>query len=252
MKSRKKIWALSAALLVAASTLAIAQSVTQFIGAASHVIGVVTAIHPGGKTQAVTLNDKIVQDETLTTGADGGVHLVFLDETVLRMGENSQLTIDAFIYDPSTKEGINALEFNIGAFRFITGKMAKKGISMKLPTGILGVRGTDLEVIVDNSGDILIGVNKGKGVYTSPITGQTIEIPAGMQAVINILGITLSPWSGGSLSNDTALADPEPGNERPNLQEIIGVPPQIIQPMSPTMPPVDIHPPQMPPQMHQY
>jgi len=248
LKDHKKAWALSAALLVAASTLAMAQSVTQFIGTTDHVIGVVTAIHPGGKTQAVTLNDKVVQDETLTTGADAGVHLVFLDDTVLRMGENSQLTIDAFIYDPSTKEGINALEFNIGTFRFITGKMAKKGISMKLPTGILGVRGTDLEVVVDNSGDILVGVNKGKGVYTSPITGQTIEIPAGMQAVINILGITLSPWSGGSLSNDKALKDPEPGNGRPNLQELIGVPPQIIQPV----PPVDIHPPQMPPQMHQY
>ena len=145
LKNHKQIWVLPATLLVVASTLAMAQGTAPIVGAASHVIGAVTAIHPGGETQTVTLNDKIVQDETLETRADAGVHMLFLDDTVLRMGENSKLTIDTFVYDPATREGINALEFNIGAFRFITGKMAKEEISIKLPTGILGVRGTDLE-----------------------------------------------------------------------------------------------------------
>ncbi len=241
LKNHKQIWVLPATLLVVASTLAMAQGTAPIVGAASHVIGAVTAIHPGGETQTVTLNDKIVQDETLETRADAGVHMLFLDDTVLRMGENSKLTIDTFVYDPATREGINALEFNIGAFRFITGKMAKEEISIKLPTGILGVRGTDLEVVVDRNGDAKVGVNSGTGIYTPPTTNVPVLIPTGMQAVINILGITINPWDGGSLSNDTALKESAPENGRPNLQELIGVPAQIIQPAAPPTPPPPVH-----------
>src|SRR6476661_9283133 len=44
-------------------------------------------------------------NELITTNANDRAHLVFLDGSSLTVGPNAQLTIDKFVFDPSTKTG---------------------------------------------------------------------------------------------------------------------------------------------------
>ncbi len=89
--------------------------------------------------QPVYLNDEISTDDK------GNLQVLLLDETIFTIGPNSTIVIDQFIYDPSTQNGqINAKVVK-GAFRFVTGKIARKkpaDMKVELPAGSIGVRGT--------------------------------------------------------------------------------------------------------------
>ena len=96
-------------------------------------------------------------DEAVTT--DGRMAITFLDDSVVRLTEHSQLYIDEYIYDPDPTKSKMALTFGLGTARFITGKLnmiAKQNITLKTPTANIAIRGTDFTATVDELGRSLI------------------------------------------------------------------------------------------------
>ena len=76
-----------------------------------------------------------------------------MDETVLTVGEDTELTIDDFVYDPKTNDGNFVTNIKSGTVKFITGKISKKNpdnLEVKMPAGTLGARGTE-SVVQSNS-----------------------------------------------------------------------------------------------------
>ena len=74
-------------------------------------------------------------DEAITK--NGRMAITFLDDSIVRLTENSQLLIDEYIYDPDPSKSKMALTFAIGTTRFVTGslnKIAKQNITLKTPT----------------------------------------------------------------------------------------------------------------------
>ncbi len=68
------------------------------------------------------------------------------DETLLTLGANADIVIDAFVFDPEASKGTALLTVVEGAFRFTTGKlsgMTEKAIEVKTEFANLAVRGTD-------------------------------------------------------------------------------------------------------------
>ena len=96
-------------------------------------------------------------DEAITQ--DGRMAITFLDDSKVKLTENSQLLIDEYIYDPDPSKAKMALTFGLGTARFITGnlnRIDKQNIKLQTPTANIAIRGTDFSVTVDELGKSLI------------------------------------------------------------------------------------------------
>jgi hypothetical protein len=116
------------------------------------------------------------EGETIFTGDNGEVQVVFSDETHLVIGAGSRLIIERYLMrggDQPQKFAINALA---GTFRFITGKGDKNAYSIATPTGTMGVRGTEFDFTVDGpSGQTSVILFEG-GVRLCPTAGECVEL----------------------------------------------------------------------------
>ena len=69
----------------------------------------------------------------------------FIDQSVLVLGDNSELTIDEMVYEPDTK-GRAVLRLAKGVFRMTSGQVNKVSggtLTVHTPLATIGVRGTD-------------------------------------------------------------------------------------------------------------
>ena len=96
--------------------------------------------------------------DTVRTG-QGRTSIQFVDDTRVDVTENSKLVIDEFIYDPNTSTGALALKASFGTVRYASGQIAKnskQNVKISTPTAVVGVRGTDFSMTVDETGSSTI------------------------------------------------------------------------------------------------
>jgi FecR-like protein len=85
-------------------------------------------------------------NDELRTGAKARLQVSFRDSSELTLGENAQIVVDRFVFDPDASTGEALLKTGVGAFRLATGKisaMHDKKITVSTPYATIGVRGTD-------------------------------------------------------------------------------------------------------------
>ncbi len=115
------------------------------IGVAAAVRGRVELSRAGAVGRIVQSGQPVFLGDVIKTDAQGSLQVLLADETVFTIGQNSAITIDEFVYDPSTNAGKVSASVVKGVFRFVTGKVAHqepKAMQVKLPTGLIGIRGT--------------------------------------------------------------------------------------------------------------
>src|SRR5215510_11967421 len=123
-------------------------------GVAAAVRGKVTLDRTGSVGVAVETGAQIYLGDRIATGPEGGLQVLLLDESVFTLGPNSALVVDRFVYDPKGDDSELQTELVRGAFRFVSGKIAKRDpdkMKVKLPAGTIGVRGTIVGAQVDSS-----------------------------------------------------------------------------------------------------
>lgn len=96
----------------------------------------------------LVINDNVQQNEIIATEPDAASEIVFLDGTKISVGPRARITLDKFVYDPDPSKGTFFLTASQGVFRFITGNMAHQSYQIKTPNGTIGVRGTELNILV--------------------------------------------------------------------------------------------------------
>ena len=71
------------------------------------LVGIVGAISGVVKTETRELKtgDKIYLNETIISGANSGTQILLLDQSTFTVGEDSEVVMDTFIYDPATSDG---------------------------------------------------------------------------------------------------------------------------------------------------
>lgn len=111
---------------------------------------------------------------------NGVVHLVFEDDTKVKIKEYSELVIDDFVYEPSTKKGKLNLKASLGSIRYTSGLIANKdNIKINTPTASVSVRGTDFNITVAESGQssftLLPSVDSFGNEYTGKIEVSNIS-----------------------------------------------------------------------------
>jgi len=92
--------------------------------------------------------------------ANGRIKMTFLDDTVLRLTEHTEVTIDEYYYDPNQASNSRmVMNFVSGTVRFATGRLGlvpKENIIITTPTATIGIRGTDFTTSVDELGRSLV------------------------------------------------------------------------------------------------
>lgn len=110
------------------------------VGAVSKVTGQaqIGGAHAAAGTP-VHINDR------LRTGANARLQVTFSDNSSLTLGENANVVIDRFVYNPRKSSADVVLNATQGAIRFAGGKierMQNKNVVVNTPNAALAVRGT--------------------------------------------------------------------------------------------------------------
>jgi hypothetical protein len=133
-------------------------------------------------------------DTRVLTGPNSRLQLLLPDETVFTLGPNSDMVLDAFIYDPSISAAKAAAQFVRGTFRWVTGKVSKnRDIEIKFNVGAIGPRGTDFECMIDPANDGYIMLHEGQLEITKNKTGEKIELDAGQMISFTAAGTFSEP-----------------------------------------------------------
>ena len=83
--------------------------------------------------------------QVLRTGKPGSMGIILKDNTSLSVGPDTEVVLDEYLYAPGEGELKLTLNFIKGSLQYVSGIIAKlkpEAISIKTPTGMIGVRGT--------------------------------------------------------------------------------------------------------------
>ena len=111
------------------------------------------SIERAGTAMPATVGAPLQSADVVTTGSDGAVGITMNDDSLLSAGSNSRLALDRFVHDPATNQGRFNLSLNRGTLTVISGRIAKQSpeaMTVRTPAAILGVRGTEFAVKVDD------------------------------------------------------------------------------------------------------
>lgn len=97
---------------------------------------------------------RVQPSDVVKTGADGSVGITMSDNSLLSAGPNSVLALDRYEFDTTTNEGRFDTSLRKGTLAVVSGRIARQSpdaMTVRTPTAILGVRGTEFVVSVDGA-----------------------------------------------------------------------------------------------------
>ena len=145
------------------------------------LVGIVGAISGTVKTETRELKegDKIYLNETIYSAQGSGTQILLLDQSTFTVGEDSEVVMDTFIYDPKTNDGKIVASVKQGSLKVISGLISQKdpdSLTVTVPEGTLGSRGTEFQTIVSKgkTDTLLIGPGKNNTLGTVSYTHLTL------------------------------------------------------------------------------
>jgi hypothetical protein len=144
---------------------------------AQNKIGVAAAVknQVTGNARPLVAGSDVRVREVVRTGPDSMAQLLFLDETSLSIGPQSEVTLDRFVYDPNRRAGNVVFNTGRGVFRFVSGSQQPSSYQIKTPVATIGVRGTVVDWITQIGKTIFIQVH-GIGDYKIEPNGPVITL----------------------------------------------------------------------------
>ena len=105
----------------------------------------VASIVRQGQTIPAAIGLQIWAKDTIRTGRDGSIGVVFNDDTFLSLGPESALVIDEFVFAPRQGKFSIVIRMLKGTAAYLSGiisKLAPESAHFKTPTASVGIRGT--------------------------------------------------------------------------------------------------------------
>jgi len=167
------------------------------------LVGIVGAISGTVKTgqRELKAGDKIYLNETIYAAEGSGTQILLLDQSTFTIGADSEVVMDTFIYDPETNDGKIVASVKQGSLKVISGLISKKdpdSLTVEVPEGTLGSRGTEFQTIVSNKRTDTLLIGPGKN--------NTLGLRPGAVLVGNRFGQTMldNPYSVASMQQGKA------------------------------------------------
>lgn len=185
----KKLTLLLIALLL--STAAYADS----IGMVVAVQGDASATGADGIVRELAMSSDIFLNEIVRTGPSARLQILLNDDSLLAQGENSEMAIDEYIYNPAAaSENGFGVTLGKGLFRTVTGKITDlnpERFKVKTSRATIGIRGCDLGFDITPKKDniSIITVPKGKTIFIDPYDGvKSLTVDAPLFVVVDDRG----------------------------------------------------------------
>ena len=129
------------------------------IGTVSDNKGTACSIERGKQKLGGTKGAEVEQNDAyVTQGCQANIN--FIDDTKVKVTENSRLVIDDFVFDPKKSDaGKLVIKAAMGTVRYASGQIAKnspQSVNVQTPSASIAVRGTDFTMTVDEAGQSLV------------------------------------------------------------------------------------------------
>lgn len=128
----------------------------EVVAQVSLLIGQARVVRADGKSESLSRGAQILVGDRIETGANGHVHLRFVDNGAASVRPDSTLEVQAYHYDAQNPRNNEVrLRVEHGVARSISGAATeadKNRFRLNTPIAAIGVRGTDFLVKADESG----------------------------------------------------------------------------------------------------
>jgi len=202
MKILKLLLSVAMCSLLASASAVFAQAATVFelTGTATASAAVAPAA-PAATVRALRKGDAINQGDTVRTGAGSSVVLSFLDGQIVALTANSTFAVNNYTYNRAEPAKSTVLLSLInGGMRAITGLIGQarpQAVAYRAGNATIGIRGTDLEIGVDeddffaiaNSGEAEVELeadNVETALFSFPVSGNIAAMAATVEVPIQI------------------------------------------------------------------
>lgn len=121
------------------------------IGYVKTVTGDASVTTAGATVKAVP-GTPLQQGSVLRTSAKSSLGVTFQDNTLMSFGPDTEVAVDEYLYQPSQGKLKLGTRVSKGTLNYVSGVIAKldpSAVSVKTPTGIIGVRGTEFALKVE-------------------------------------------------------------------------------------------------------
>ncbi len=168
------------------------------VGVVEHLEGQAVA-QLQDKKRALDSGSPLFQGDVLETMADSSLLARFTDGGALRMGENSRVVVEQYVYDENGRNSNALFSLFKGFVRLVTGalvKMQPDRFRVTTPLASVGVRGTDFFArIVDDGENIgVYQLDEGHAVAVATEKDAVLIDKEGYYTHVGLDG-TLSPLS---------------------------------------------------------
>ena len=195
---RSSILIISAILLTAMFLLlpfnTSAQAKPEQVGSVVAVRGDVVAVNTSGDSRKLAIKSPIFREDTIKTGKRGRVQLIFTDNTLISLDQQTEMKIAEYQWKPEKNDGALKTEIKEGTFRVMGGKITKVApdkFSTETPAATIGIRGSmyagkvagdSLSVVFQGGKGITVTNEFGTILITKPgygtnVTSSTPPLP---------------------------------------------------------------------------
>lgn len=194
-------WLAAAAATSILAPTAAAQAATQ----PGTQVGITTAVRPGvvatsAGDRVVYIGNSVAYGERFKTDGTGVMHILFMDQSSMTLGPNSELVIDEFVFNPESRRGSIAVNLVKGALRVVGGFISKfnnpQGFSaarVQTTTATIGIRG-GISTIENNNGNTSATFLFGQSMQVVGGDGQTRTVTRpGFGVNVGSNGVTGGP-----------------------------------------------------------
>jgi hypothetical protein len=110
-----------------------------------------------GAWQAASIGAAIHERDELRTGTPGRLRIVFQDDSVVTVSDNSHIVIDEQVFDPNRGVARSLIELLRGKLSSLVGEYSHgtgSKYEVKTPTAVCGVRGTEFVITYNADTDV--------------------------------------------------------------------------------------------------
>jgi hypothetical protein len=151
MKSVSNKFLNAGLILMFASAPLLAQAQAEAVGLVKTVSGEAWVVTAGQRVKAQAQTSVFLGSQLKTSkGASMGV--TFKDNTLMSFGPDTELTVDEYLFAPTQGQLKLGARLDKGSLNYVSGVIAKlrpDAVSVKTPTGTIGIRGTQFLARVD-------------------------------------------------------------------------------------------------------
>jgi hypothetical protein len=145
------------AVIITLVSTAVCFSADDTIGLVNEAKGTAFIVRDG-QQHAPEKGFKLKINDTLKTGPDAAIGVIFSDETVLSIGANSELAVNEYVFNPDQSRFSFVVKMVRGTAAYMSGLIAKispDSARFITPSASIGIRGTKMVIQVENDKGIL-------------------------------------------------------------------------------------------------